>query len=295
MATPAALPDVQPLSEADWRLILRRIRAERCVPFLGAGASLGTRLSPGLPTGATIARALAEECGYPGADNTDLLRVAQFYSMVFDEHEVREAIRRRINGLGVKPGTLHETIASLPFPMVLTTNFDRLMERAFEDAGKAPSVSGYERRAVAEDLRRPTPSQPLVYKLHGSIDAPHTMIVTEDDVIGFLACLLLRDPDLPSIVKQVFESHSLLFVGYGLKDWNIRVLMRAIRGKTLSSPPEMSCFAIQRRPEEENLAKEWETTVMYWGRRESLKCFDIDAIAFMTELKQRFESGEGQL
>ena len=121
------------------------------------------------------------------------------------------------------------------------------------------------------------------------------MIVTEDDVIGFLACLLLRDPDLPSIVKQVFESHSLLFVGYGLKDWNIRVLMRAIRGKTLSSPPEMSCFAIQRRPEDVSLAKEWEATVMYWGRRESLKCFDIDAIAFMAELKERFERGEGTL
>ena len=38
MATPAVLPDVQPLSEADWRLILRRIRAERCVPFLASGS-----------------------------------------------------------------------------------------------------------------------------------------------------------------------------------------------------------------------------------------------------------------
>jgi hypothetical protein len=281
--------------DLDWRLILRRIRRGQCVPFLGAGASLGFSRGAGLPTASQLARLLADECRFPGADRSDFFRVAQYYRMVFDEHELRQAIRKRLLIPGVQPSVVHEALAGLPVSYVLTTNFDKLMERAFDVAGKAPKVAIYERRGRTTEGKSLSASveEPLVYKLHGSLDQIHTMVVTEDDVIDFLVCMMAGDPQIPSEIKSLFEQQSILFIGYGLKDMNVRVMMRALRGGRRDAPPDMAYFAIQRRPDDADLAQEWEQTVMFFGKRESLQCFDMDAEEFVGELKRRYDAGEG--
>jgi hypothetical protein len=279
------------IADASWNLILRRVRDEKCVPFLGAGASLGFHESPGLPTASQLAEAVAREANYPGRDKTDLLRVAQYYELNSDAHAPRQFIRDQLMVKGVRPSPVHRNIAALPFHYVLTTNFDNLMEQAFRDEGKTPSVAVYEARANTQTLQTATLREPLVYKLHGDLDRINTMLVTEDHVIEFLACMLLGDPPLPSVIKGLFDDSSILFIGYGLRDWNIRVMMRAMRGRKKGQLPDRASFAIQKRPAEQDLAVEWESSVMYWDKRENLKAFDMDAVEFVAELKRRFDTG----
>jgi hypothetical protein len=281
---------VGPPDEDDWDFILRRVRANRCVPFLGAAASLGSTGRVGLPTGAELSDDLAAECRYPGPDRYDLLRVAQYFQMKRDGFELRDTIVRLLRARAAAPGPVHQSIAALPFPVVLTTNFDDLMERAFVDAGKTPAVGVYDLRANSSDLPiEPSAASPLVYKLHGSLDRPDTMLTTEDDIIDFLSALLLRNPDLPLSIKELFGERSILFIGYGLKDWNIRVMLRALRLTRRGGRRELASFAIQRRPQHDGLAKEWQEAVLYWDRNDSLRCYDMDAVAFATELQVRFE------
>jgi hypothetical protein len=283
------------LSDNDWNLLIKRIRTQHCLPFLGAGVSLAVGTDPGLPTGGQLANSLAEECNYPGADKWDFFRVCQYFAMVRDPHSLREAIRDRLQQPKVRPTRVHEILASLPFPYVMTTNFDNLMERSFRDAGKHPKIVSYTRLSNIEELGPATEGEPLVYMLHGSIDQLDTLIATEDDVVDFLACLLMSDPPLPSLISRLFEESSLLFIGYGLKDWNVRVMLRALRGirakhgKGRPGPSEIASFAIQRRPNDPAAATEWEASVMYWEKRESLRCYDSDALTFLEELKERYE------
>ncbi len=281
----------RPLDE-EWSLILRRVRSQNCVPFLGAGASLGFGGGPGLPTGAELAQSLATKCHYPCDNCADLLRVAQYYEIVNDPHDLRDSIRNLILKPGAGPSLVHRTLAALPFRIVLTTNFDGLMERAFHDAGKAPQVTFYERYGDRKEPEVPTPEKPLVYKLHGTIDKLDSMVVTEDDIVEFAACLMFGDPPVPELIRGLFEADSFLFIGYGLKDWNVRVMLRAFREKRRRRLPADS-FAVQRRPEDEGLAKEWDRTVMFWKDSERLRCYDIDAVEFVTELQHRFDAGEG--
>jgi hypothetical protein len=111
-----------------------------------------------------------------------------------------------------------------------------------------------------------------------------TMVCSEDDVVQFLAGLLTGQPSLPDTITKLFSEQSLLFIGYGLKDWNIRVMLRAMRGKGEWA----KSFAIQMRPIEPALASDWESSVIYWDKRENVTCFNIDALAFVEELARRY-------
>ncbi|MCF6155219.1 MAG: hypothetical protein E3K36_08190 [Candidatus Brocadia sp.] len=61
------------LEDKDWNNLLDRIKAGKCTPFLGAGASYGL-----LPLGKDIAQKWSKEHDYPLEDCSNLARVAQF-------------------------------------------------------------------------------------------------------------------------------------------------------------------------------------------------------------------------
>jgi hypothetical protein len=276
-----------PLAEPDWELITDRIHDGQCLPFLGAGASLGNGAA--LPTAYQLATALAGKCKYPGGDPSDLFRVAQYYQMKFDGYGLRKFVRDQLMQGKPKPTVVHETIAALPFRHIVTTNFDRLMEHALEAEGKSAQVALYELHGDQPQLPEPTIQEPVLYKLHGTVEKLQTMIVTEDDLVEFLACAFIGEPPLPPSFKALFKDSSILFIGYGLKDWNIRVLMRAIRGERRIGGSDKYSFAIQKCPSDQGLAEEWETCVMYWDKRENLRCFDMDAVEFAEQLRSAYQ------
>jgi len=271
------------LNVGDWNAIVRTLRdGDGVVPFLGAGASLGFA-GPSLPTGGELAKILAGICQYPGVEQEDFLRVCQYYELWSDPQELRREIVQQISVKGAKPGAIHQTLASFPLTHVLTTNYDRFMETAFQDAGKSPKVIVHDAfSTTAPKVPAGTEKCPVVYKLHGELDNPPSMICTEDDVIQFLARLLRDDPPLPESVKALFESRPFLFIGYGLRDWNIRVLLRAMRPRNRQG--YIKSYAIQRRPTDEGLAQEWDRTVIYWDKRENITCYDYEAREFLTML-----------
>ncbi len=72
------------------------------------------------------------------------------------------------------------------------------------------------------------------------------------------------------------------------------MMLRALRKrKGLAGPPEIASYAIQRRPRDNGAAREWEKSVMYWDRYESLRCFDVDAHRFLEELVRRNNAVNG--
>jgi hypothetical protein len=74
-----------------------------------------------------------------------------------------------------------------------------------------------------------------------------SILVTEDDYIQFLSAI--HNPSLlPNMCLRALKSEVLVFVGYSLRDWNIRVLLTLY--KTLCKS-----YAIMPRPANDGLAK----------------------------------------
>ena len=293
---PASEPGgtAQGLLPEHWELILDKLAEPDplCVAFLGAGASLGSKGQPGLPSASQLAHAMARRCEYPGPDPYDFLRVAQFFEEKREPYALRSFLCKQLDAkqAGVAPTAVHRIIARLPFRYVLTTNFDELMEEAYADpqVNKKPQVCYYRRFGPMEALPPATAQTPVVYKLHGTIKDWESMVVTEHDVVEFMSCVFLQKPPLPDVIRGLFKTHSVLFIGYGLKDWNVRVLIQAIRNGERGTRCGIKSYAVQRRPNcPPGLGREWDSLVEFWDKQANLVCANMDATEFASALEQQ--------
>jgi len=69
----------------------------------------------------------------------------------------------------------------------------------------------------------------VLFKIHGHIDrtrtADDTFVITEEDYVSFLGRMASGNSVIPADLVPLMQSRRLLFLGYGLRDWNFRVLL----------------------------------------------------------------------
>jgi hypothetical protein len=222
------------VTESDWEQLLWAIEEERCTPFLGAGACV-----PVLPTGLALAREWSEEHGYPLGDGDDLARVAEYLAVEQVPMAPKHAIRRRF--LAVAPPVFdeqepHAVMARLPIPVYLTTNYVDFMAEALRQAHRSPRIDFCRWTATPavknhpSQLPRafvPSAAEPVVYHLHGHLDVPQSLVLTETDYVSFLVELTRRRV-LPHQIERALANSSLIFLGYGFRDWDFRVIFRGL-------------------------------------------------------------------
>ena len=304
--------------------VVKACSESRLVPFLGAGANLCDRpedaaWTPGerdyLPDGGELARYLAGEFAYPDLETEELARVSQFAAVKLGTGPLFAKLRSVLDE-DFPPTTLHRFLASLSATLhtkgysesedplgrrmlVVTTNYDDLLERAFVEARQPFHVVTYEAegehrgkffhsspeapgaRLIEEaNTYRGLLSDgyPVILKIHGTVDRiarqRDSFVITEDHYIDYLArtdISALMPVPLPGILK---ESH-LLFLGYGLRDWNLRVILHRVWGHQKLS---WKSWAIQRASDE--LERE------SWRKR-NVEILEVDLGEYVERLSAR--------
>ena len=228
------MPDT--LDERDWNLLLRRIKDGKCTPFIGAGACYGK-----IPLGKEIAQDWAKERCYPLDNCEDLARVAQFLAVTDDYMSPKEKMRDRIRE-GLKEVNLqyfkddepHGVLADLPLPLYITTNYDDLMMRALKNQGKNPKQelcrwNKYVKQHIQQvSEMNPTVSNPIIFHFHGFYEIPESLVLTEDDYLDFVVNISKEQDLIPPRVQEALAGTSLLFLGYQIADWDLRVILRSL-------------------------------------------------------------------
>ena len=223
------------LSESEWTILVERIKARKCTPFLGAGASFGF-----LPLGAEIARNWAQEYNFPLDDASNLIAVAQYVALITDPMFPKDKIVKMIEANDKFPdfddgSEPHGILADLPIPIFVTTNYDDFMVRALRQRHKDARQelcrwNAYVREtsSVFDNGFVPTVANPVVFHLHGYSPMYESLVLTEDDYLDFLVNISRDEKLIPPLIQKALMGTSLLFIGYRIADWNFRVLFRSL-------------------------------------------------------------------
>jgi len=237
------------------------------VPFLGAGANLCGRTEPkwapgkALPSGAELAEHLAASCAYPYDDVDNLVRVSQYHATTKGAGPLYSELRT-VFDQDYPPTPLHSLLAALPkllaergrlrrYPLIVTTNYDDALESAFQTAEEPFDLVSYmatgsnRGRFVhtgpdgkAQLIDRPNKYKDLslddrtvILKIHGAVDRHErrrdSFVITEDHYIDYLTRTELASLVPVTLVEVLSETH-FLFLGYSMRDWNLRVILHRI-------------------------------------------------------------------
>ncbi len=273
------------VSARHYFLVAKRILEGEVVPFLGAGANLcgrpdGTPWAEGgnfLPDALELASTLAAEVGYPDPEDRDLKRISQYVHSVLGWKPLYKYLRAPLQGI-YPPTELHRFLAAvagllrerdIPRQIIMTTNYDDALERAFEEAGEPYDLIWYEAQADRPHCGRfihglkpaPVPiivpnryieldpdERTVIVKLHGAMvrgdPALDSYVITEDDYIRYLTRSDIAG-QLPAVVRQRLLERHMLFLGYSMRDWNLRVVLQRLAGDGALANQSWS---IQREP-----------------------------------------------
>jgi hypothetical protein len=276
------------------------VSQQHCILFLGAGVhapppdqsrfEYPAEQRP--PIGAALSRKLAADCNlsgrFPSEDPSNLQRVALFYEIARSRRQLADAVIDSVQ-TGKRPSPMLDVLAQLDFPLVITTNYDQLFESALIGAGKRPRVSVYTPNLEATvDYRDPRPESPIVFKIHGDIQRPETMVITDEDYIQFVLRMSNKeqyDP-VPLTLKYYLMGWTTLFVGYSLLDYNLRLLFKTLRWKIDGANiPEM--YSVDYHPDP-LMFDVWQ------NQRRYVKFIAQDVWAFVPRLYERVLGKEFQ-
>jgi hypothetical protein len=201
--------------------LLDDIKRGDCVPIVGAGLSLNAVLPTAckMPLwndlGVEIAKRLNKT--FSG----DAMSELSEYCAKCSKFELIRLLRECLHIRTAKPGPVHTEFARLPFPEVLTTNFDFLLERAYEGVGKSYLP------VVDEDLLTfgRTDGETRILKMHGDLHHPSLMVVTEEDYDQFSK----QRERMFQEVTHLLSRYSVLFLGYSINDPDFRQIWSLVK------------------------------------------------------------------
>lgn len=202
------------------RELLQDLRAGNTILFAGAGVSQNLRL----PSWDELISHLARKSGFDPAifkvlGNHDPLALAEFYKI--EKGSIQPLLKWmdrewHRSDIKIKSSRIHQLIVKLDFPIIYTTNYDRWLEKAFECWKRK-----YVKIANVGDLQKETRGATQIVKFHGDFDDDASIVLTESDYFRRLSFEDALDIKLRSDVI----SKGILFIGYGLRDINIRYLL----------------------------------------------------------------------
>jgi DNA-binding SARP family transcriptional activator/class 3 adenylate cyclase len=228
--------------------VARELLAGRLVPVIGDDVS-------------ALTEQLVRQFEVP-AGSSHLPHVSQYVAVMRGPGPLYDAMHDEFAQPG-EPSAVHRFFASLPpllrerggpHQLVVTTSYGLALEQAFVDAGEEFDIVAYiadgrdrgkfchvmstgEAHVIDEPNtygQLSLEQRTVILRLHGHVDhgpegAFESFVVTEDDYIHYLGNGELTSVVPVSLVAKLRRSH-FLFLGYVLRDWNLRIVLHRLWG-----------------------------------------------------------------
>lgn len=190
--------------------VIEAVKAGKCVVFLGNRATLeAAELTDGV---FPEQKDLAKELGWkkpivPGVKQKGVVPSVEQGATAYEAAKGRAAlvqlVRERVGAADLAPSAAHTAIVRR-FPLVFTTNYDNLLERAGAAAGVPVDVVGRQSPIPASEAGRCT-----LVRMRGSLDQPETAVITAADYVR-----LPIPVDTKKQLRTLVRQQVVWFVGF---------------------------------------------------------------------------------
>lgn len=235
-------------NESRFDQIIEYLVAGTVVPFVGAGVSV----AGGFPTWAAHLRQQGRTAGIASTVIEGFLENGKYEALIQEIENTRghDVFAQEIRDVFSKTGSLEEItlrITELFSDTIITTNYDRLLEQAYDN--------GSEREIQTIDsfdaLEKADPNKTTIIKLHGDVKRPHKCILGKtlyDRAYGATHIDLALQ--IPKLLEYYYKNSNLLFIGCSMNNDRTVQVFKAARA-TITDGDYMQHFSVEQTPETE--------------------------------------------
>lgn len=192
--------------------------------FIQLGKSIGRSLPPEVRD--TFSNLLLDAESLKAKDPSKVASVLRDYLKKLDKDNtinvnIQQRFQRWFSELFASriPNNYHELIASTNFPYILTSNYDTLIEKAFENSEyyydlSLQSYSFVEADSIAAALFSKDFAIIHVHGVFSNVSLENIVFTSED----YTKMLRRKYPGFAMCMQNLFSNYSTLFIGYGGSD-----------------------------------------------------------------------------
>jgi NAD-dependent SIR2 family protein deacetylase len=181
----------------------------------------------------------------------EFLRIPQIYYDVEGE-KAYDTILEDIFKVEKPTNPVHDKILALNPVHIITTNYDELIDKACSQRGRYFSVISAE-----EDVAKATSPRYLL-KVHGDFRRGYkgkNVVLKESDYMNYEQ----NYPLISNLMKTIMATHTIVFIGYGLGDYNINSLLNWVRQLQKDGYNKPFFVRVDPEPIEEKISKYYES------------------------------------
>ncbi len=210
-------------------LFRKKSEKNKLVIFVGSGVSLNVE---GMPSWSKIVQTMAKALNYSKCinckksnecsgncplikeySNDEFLKIPQY---LYNQDKIlyNKILKNIINN-----NTIDAPLSSVIFDInpvhIITTNYDNLLE-------SSKNILRTQYRCIVKDKDLlNTDKNKYIIKMHGDLSELDTIVLKEDDYLNYSQNHIL----IELFIKSLFINHTIMFLGYSLSDYNIKLII----------------------------------------------------------------------
>ena len=195
--------------EQDIRFLAEELEKGKLIVFVGAGVSKNS----GLPDWKELIKDYAEYRGIKKFTSKEYLTIPEEVFERYGSLKYYEIAEKRFSGKYF-PNSIHRILKEMDLTYIITTNYDTLIEDEIKNL-----------QVVSKDEDLPyTSSNKMLIKMHGDFENKN-IVLKKSDYDNYEK----KFPLISTLIKGLFTTNTILFIGYSYNDINVQQIMNWIK------------------------------------------------------------------